>query len=62
MVINLIGIIVVIILAGLAYYANEQLNNVPILKNIVRVLIVVVSVLLIMQNMGLISGIPIRIG
>lgn len=54
--INILSIIVICILAWLAYWANEQLNNVPVLKNVVRVIIVVVAVLLLLQNLGLISS------
>ncbi len=53
--INILAIVVVIILAGLCWYANEQLNNIPVLKSIIRVLIVVLSVLMVMQNMGLLG-------
>ena len=54
--INLIQIIVIIVLAGLAYWANDQLNNVPVLKNVVRVLIVVIAVILLLQSFGILGG------
>ncbi len=54
--INIIQIIVIIILAGLAYWANDKLNMVPVLKTVVQVLIVVVAVLLLLQSVGVISG------
>lgn len=53
--INIIAIVVICILAWLAYWSNEQLNNVPVLKNVVRVIIVVVAVLLLLQSLGLIG-------
>ena len=51
--INVIELIVIIILAGLAWWANDMLNKVPTLKTIVSVLIVVVSVLLVLQSLGI---------
>lgn len=42
--INVLQIIVIIILACLAWYVNEALNTVPVLKKVVSVIIVVVSV------------------
>lgn len=54
--INITGILVICILAGLAYWVNDQLNYVPILKTIVRVVIVVVAVLLFLQSCGLIGN------
>ena len=55
MTINILGLIVIIILCGLAWYANNALNQVPVLKNVVSVIIVVVGVLLILQSVGLIG-------
>lgn len=54
--INIIAIFVICILAGLAWYVNDNLNNVPILKKVIQVVIVVVAVLLLLQSLGLISG------
>jgi hypothetical protein len=54
--INLIAILVIVILAGLCYYANNALNNVPVLKNVINVIIVVVSVLMILQSTGLLGS------
>lgn len=51
--INILAIVVIIILACLAWWANEKLNTVPVLKTVVQVIIVVVSVLLLLQNLGL---------
>lgn len=56
MTINLVSIIVIIIIAGLCYWANEQLNNVPVLKTVVKVIIVVVAVLMLLQACGLLGG------
>lgn len=54
--INVIQIILIIVLAGLAYWANDILNNVPTLKQVVQVLIVVVAVILLLQSLGIIGG------
>lgn len=54
--INILQLIVIIVLAGLAWYANNTLNNVPGLKPLINVLIVIVSVLLVLQSVGLISS------
>ena len=53
--INLVSILVIVIIAGLCWYANNALNNVPVLKNVINVIIVVVSVLLLLQSAGLID-------
>ena len=54
--VNVIQLIVICVLAGLAYWANDKLNNVPLLKTIVQVVIVVVAVLMLMQSLGVING------
>ena len=54
--VNVIQLIVICVLAGLAYWANDKLNNVPFLKTIVQVVIVVVAVLMLMQSLGVING------
>lgn len=54
--IDIIQIIVICIFAGLAYWANDQLNKVPTLRTIVQVLIVVVAVLLLLQSLGISSS------
>jgi hypothetical protein len=51
--INLIQLIVIIVLAGLAWWANGKLNTVPVLKNVIDVLIVVVAILLVLQSLGI---------
>jgi hypothetical protein len=51
--INIIQIILIIVLSGLAWYANDKLNNVPTLKPIVQVLIVVVAVLCLLSSLGI---------
>jgi hypothetical protein len=51
--INIWEIFVICVLAGLAYWANGKLNTVPLLKNVLDVLIVVVAVLLLLQSLGL---------
>lgn len=56
MTINIVSIIVIIIIAGLCYWVNETANMVPVLKTVVKVLIVIIAVLLLLQSMGLIGG------
>jgi len=51
--INIVAILVIIVLASLAYWVNEQINNVPVLKTVVRVVIVVGAVLLLLQSLGI---------
>ena len=51
--INIFQIIVIVILAGLAYWANGKLNTVPVLKTVLDVVIVVVAILLLLQSLGL---------
>lgn len=61
--INVTQIIVIIVIAGLAYWANDQLNKVPFLVNLIRVLIVGVAILMLLQSCGIMgSGTHIRIG
>lgn len=50
--INIIQLVVIIVLAGLAYWANGKLNTVPVLKSVVDVLIVVIAILLLLQSLG----------
>ena len=54
--IHLMQIVVILIIAGLCWYANEALNSVPVLKTVIRVIIVVVSVLLLLQSLGLVDS------
>lgn len=54
--INVIQLVVIIILAGLAWWANNMLNKIPVLKTVISVIIVVVAILLVLQSMGLIGG------
>lgn len=56
MTINVLGIVLIVIFAGLAWWANETLNKVPTLKPIIQVIIVVVAVVLLLQSVGLIGG------
>jgi len=56
MTINIMQLIVIIIIAGLAWYANNSLNNVPVLRNVVNVLIVVISVLMLLNSVGLLGN------
>ena len=51
--IDVIQIVVIIVLAGVAWWANEQLNNIPILKKVVGVVIVVAGVLFLLQSLGI---------
>lgn len=54
--INVISILVICVLAALAWYVNATLNTVPVLNKVVSVIIVVVAVLLLLQSMGLTGG------
>jgi len=51
--INVMQIVVILVVAGLAYWVNETLNSVPVLKTVVKVVIVVVAVLLLLQSLGI---------
>lgn len=59
--INVIQLIVIIILCGLAWWANSALNKVPVLKTVIDVLIVVVGVVLILQSLGVMGHSNFRI-
>lgn len=54
--INVIGILVIVVLASLAWWVNEQVNKLPVLSKIVRIIIVVVAVLALLYSLGMISG------
>ncbi|MBL8013596.1 MAG: hypothetical protein JNN05_07075 [Candidatus Omnitrophica bacterium] len=54
--INVMELLVICVFAGLAYWANNKLNNVPALRTVIQVLIVVVAVFLIFQSLGVING------
>lgn len=54
--INVTAILVICVLAGLAWYVNATLNTVPVLNKVVSVIIVVAAVLLLLQSMGLIGS------
>jgi hypothetical protein len=61
--INIIQLIVIIVIAGLCWWANETLNNIPVLKKVIQVLIVVIAVLLVLQSLGIMgSNTTIRVG
>lgn len=51
--IDIWDIVVICILAGLSWWVNEKLNQIPILKTVLQVIIVVVAVLLLLQSLGL---------
>lgn len=51
--INLIQLVLIIVIAGLCYWANEKLNTVPVLKTVVQVVIVVVAIILLLQSLGI---------
>ena len=61
MTIDVIGLLVIIVLAGLAWYANEQLNKIPTLKQIIAVLIIIVAVLLVLDSLGLYHGLHLQL-
>lgn len=54
--IDIIRIIVIIVIAGLCWFANEKLNNIPVLKTVIQVIIVVVAVLLLLQSLGIMGN------
>ena len=54
--INIIQLIVIIILCGLAWWANDMLNKVPVLKTVISVIIVVVGVVLVLQSLGVMGS------
>lgn len=54
--INIVQIIVIVVLAGLAWWANEMLNRIPVLKTVISVIIVVVAVIMLLQSCGMIGG------
>lgn len=56
MTINILVIIVIVVLTSLAYWSNENLNSVPGLKPMVKVVIVGVAILLLLSSIGLIQG------
>ena len=56
MTINIIGVIVICIIAALAWWANEKLNTVPVLKIILQVVIVVLAVLFLLQSFGVMNS------
>jgi hypothetical protein len=60
--IDIIQIIVIIVVVGLCYWANDQLNKVPVLINVVRVLIVVIAVLLLLQSLGVMGSSHFHVG
>jgi hypothetical protein len=51
MTINILQIVLIIVFASLAYWVNGMLNNVPKLKEIVSVLIVVVAVIMLLASL-----------
>lgn len=54
--INIREIVVICIVAGLFWWANDSLNRVPFLKQVIQVVIIVTSVLFLLQGLGLIDG------
>jgi len=51
MTINIVQIALIVIFGSLAYWANEKINNVPTLKPIVSVVIVVVAVVMLVASL-----------
>ena len=49
-------LIVIVALAGVAWYANEKLNRVPVMKEVISVIIVVVAVILALGACGLMGS------
>lgn len=59
--VNITEILVICIIAALAWYVNATLNTVAVLNKVVSVIIVVVAVLLLLQSLGLLhSGITVN--
>ena len=54
--INIIQLVVIVVIAGLCWWVNEKLNNVPMLKTVIQVVIVVVAILLVLQSLGIMHG------
>lgn len=54
--INVLAILVIVVLSVLAWWVNDKLNTVPILKTIIQVVIVVCAVILLLQNLGLMGN------
>lgn len=46
-------ILVILAIATFFWYANETLNNIPILKNVIKVAIIGISLALILNALGL---------
>ena len=47
------GILVILVLSGLAWYVNETLNKVALLNTVIKVVIVVVATLCLLDSLGL---------
>jgi hypothetical protein len=54
--IDIVRIIVILVIAGLCWYANNALNKVPVLVTVINVLIIVFSVLLVLNASGLMTS------
>ena len=54
--IDIIAIVVIVVLASLAWWVNGMLNKIPVLKTVIDVIIVVAAVLLLLQSLGLVGG------
>lgn len=52
MVIDILALLCICILATLAWWVLDRLCHVPVLKNVLQVVIVVVAVLLVLQSLG----------
>jgi uncharacterized membrane protein YfcA len=50
--INVIGLIVVIAVAIGAWYVNNKFNTIPLFRNVINALIIIVGCLLIWKNLG----------
>ncbi len=58
--IQMAHIITIVVIAWLCYYANARLNSVPVLREVIQVLIILVAVLMVLQSTGL-TGAHVRI-
>lgn len=50
--INVVSLIVVIAVAIGAWYVNNQFNTIPLLRNVVNALIIIIGALLIWRSLG----------
>jgi hypothetical protein len=52
---HVIPLALIVGLSILAWWVNETLNTIPVLKKVIQVVIVVIAILLVLQSLGLIG-------